>query len=83
MKKTQKITRSNYQRLIKNINADLDFESGLTRFTFENKNCFTWSYRFSKTKNGYYRVKYRLGHQKGGTFYGTSLETIFECIIDS
>lgn len=83
MKKTVTITNKNYNQLINNNDDDVDFNAGLTRFKFENKNGFIWSFRFFKVKNGLYQTKQRLGHMKENYGYCGSLETIFEHILNS
>lgn len=81
MKNTVIITNRNYNQLINN-NDDFDFNSGLTRFKFEDKNGFIWSFRFFKVKEGLYQTKQRLGHMKEICGFCGSLETIMEHIIN-
>lgn len=83
MKTTATITKKNYQRLIDNVNLDYDFFSGSTRFKYENKGGFIWSFRFFKVKDGVYQTKQRLGHMKENYGYCGSLEIIFEYILNS
>lgn len=83
MKKTATITKNNYQKLIENVNSDYDFSFGSTRFKFENKNGFIWSFRFFKVKEGLYQTKQRLGHMKETFGFCGSLVTIMEHILNS